>query len=78
MTTPLGGLTSIHNGRVTNAIPLTPAPANRMFGRSGFFVHGDSNAHPGEASQGCIIMPLAIRRRMAAPSPDILRVVRGP
>lgn len=39
------------------AIPLTPDPDNEMFGRSGFYMHGD-NMHVNEtASEGCVIMP---------------------
>jgi lipoprotein-anchoring transpeptidase ErfK/SrfK len=46
------------------AIQLQPDPANQMFGRSGFFLHGDEIAHQGEelASDGCIIQTLAIRQ----------------
>lgn len=43
------------------AMPLTPAPTNDMDGRSGFFMHGDSIAHPGDGSEGCVIMPPAVR-----------------
>jgi hypothetical protein len=32
-----------------------------MFGRGLFLVHGDSIANPGEASEGCIIMPHGVR-----------------
>lgn len=42
-------------------LPLTPHHDNEMYGRSGFLIHGDSVAHPGTASQGCIIMPRAVR-----------------
>jgi hypothetical protein len=35
-----------------------------MFGRCGFFCHGDSIAHPGHASDGCIIQDLTTRHRM--------------
>lgn len=41
---------------------LTPNPATKMFGRSAIDIHGDSEAHPGEASDGCIILGLTIRR----------------
>lgn len=37
------------------AMRLTPDPANEMFKRAGFFIHADSVAHPGEASEGCIV-----------------------
>lgn len=32
-----------------------------MFGRSGFGVHGDSQEHPGLASDGCIVLPRKVR-----------------
>jgi hypothetical protein len=35
---------------------LTPSPRNKMYGRAGMMIHGDSSAHPGEASHGCIIV----------------------
>jgi hypothetical protein len=41
--------------------PLTPDPANAMFGRSAFLIHGDSLTRPGDASEGCIIMPRSVR-----------------
>ena len=43
------------------AMHLTPDPANEMFGRSAFLMHGDSLEHPGCASEGCIIMPRPVR-----------------
>lgn len=46
------------------AIPLSPAPSNQMFGRGGFYCHGDSVQHPGNASEGCIIMPPQWRQAM--------------
>lgn len=46
------------------AMPLIPDAANQMFGRSGFMMHGDSIAHPGEASEGCIIMPRDVRNQV--------------
>ncbi len=60
------------------SIPLVPDPANEMFGRSGFFIHGDKVGHVGEriASEGCIIMPLAIRQQ-AYQSGGPLLVVSG-
>lgn len=32
-----------------------------MHGRAGFYMHGDKVAAPGNASEGCIIMPRAVR-----------------
>ena len=43
------------------AIPLIPSALNRMFGRSGLFIHGDSIDFPGQASHGCVIIGAAVR-----------------
>jgi hypothetical protein len=56
---PLGRYTltalidSPHTGLST--IILDPDPANRMFGRSGFRIHGDNGNANHTASDGCII-----------------------
>jgi hypothetical protein len=57
------------------AMPLTPDPANEMFGRSGFLMHGDSLEHPGCASEGCIIMPPGARAGVWASGDRELEVV---
>lgn len=44
---------SPHTGLAT--IILDPDPGNRMFGRSGFRIHGDNAAANHTASNGCII-----------------------
>lgn len=44
------------------AIPLQPGPDNEMFGRSGFYMHGDTPEMNHSASDGCIIMPLEVRK----------------
>src|SRR5580700_5502232 len=44
---------SPHTGLAT--IILDPDPANQMFGRSGFRIHGDNSALNHTASDGCII-----------------------
>ncbi len=43
---------------------LTPDEGNDMCGRSGFLIHGDSVINPGTASEGCIILPRAVRERI--------------
>ena len=43
---------------------LQPEAATETHGRSGFLMHGDSKAHPGTASQGCIILPRAVREQV--------------
>jgi hypothetical protein len=40
---------------------LTPDPMNEMFGRTGFGIHGDSIDNPGNASEGCIVLPRITR-----------------
>jgi hypothetical protein len=53
---------------------LIPYVENSMCGRDGFMIHGDSAAHPGEASDGCIILNLTSRKVIAASSDKILVV----
>lgn len=36
-------------------IPLTPDDETVTYGRSAFYIHGDSKSHPGCASEGCIV-----------------------
>lgn len=57
------------------ALPLTPDEANEMFGRSAFYVHGDSRSTPGAASQGCIILPRAVRVQVWVSGDHALEVV---
>lgn len=58
-----------------HAMRLTPDPANEMFGRSGFLIHGDSISHPGNASEGCIVLPRNVRDRISASGDNVLEVV---
>ena len=44
---------------------LFPKAGTETFGRSGFFIHGDSLAHPGEASHGCIVLAHALREEIS-------------
>lgn len=60
------------------AIPLRPDPRNAMFGRSGFWIHGDSATHPGQASDGCIVLPHFARASIALSGDTALNVVRNP
>lgn len=50
----------------TYAMPLTPLPGTQTYGRSAFYIHGDSHAHPGEASDGCIVFGLNARQQVWA------------
>ncbi|HLG99830.1 MAG TPA: tlde1 domain-containing protein [Bryobacteraceae bacterium] len=56
-------------------LPLRPDPENEMFGRSGFLIHGDEIAHPGEASFGCIIMAREIREAITRWGDSDLEVI---
>jgi hypothetical protein len=44
---------------------LVPDPANEMFGRDGFLMHGDSISQPGTASLGCIVVAHWVRTQIA-------------
>lgn len=58
------------------AIPLEPDPLNQMYGRSAFFMHGDSVTH--DASHGCIIMGHDVRIEVAEHANELLRVIARP
>lgn len=57
------------------AMYLDPDSGNKMCGRSAFYIHGDSASHPGDASDGCIIMNKTIRTTVSGSSDRRLRVV---
>lgn len=56
------------------AIPLIPDPANQMYGRGGFYMHGDTTPS-GNASEGCIIMPRIVRVRVYGSDDRTVEVV---
>ena len=58
-------------------LDLTPDPDNEMFGRSEFLIHGDSISKPGEASQGCIILPRSVREAIVESGDRQLVVIKG-
>lgn len=35
---------------------LLPVTGTQLYGRSGFLMHGENAAHPGESSTGCIVV----------------------
>lgn len=59
------------------AMRLTPSHANEMFGRSSFFLHGDSVEHPGLASHGCIVLPRAEREKFWLSGDHMVLVLHG-
>ena len=58
-------------------IPLEPdlESGQNMFGRSGFLIHGDSLEHPGEASEGCIVLGPEVRDMIATAGDFVLKVI---
>lgn len=48
------------------AMRLAPDPANEMFGRAGFFIHGDNAELDHSASEGCLIFNLSTRTGISA------------
>lgn len=59
------------------AMALTPMTDTNTFGRSGFYMHGDSIPHPGEASDGCPVVPKFARERVWESGDHVLNVVSG-
>ena len=64
---------SLHTGPFT--LPLTPDKNNNMFGRDEFKIHGDDISSPGNASDGCIVMPRKVREKVNSSSDKILIVI---
>jgi hypothetical protein len=60
-----------------HVMSLTPFLSNEMYGRSGFFIHGDAINDPGHASDGCVVMPLQTRIAISTSGDDVLDVVSG-
>jgi Protein of unknown function (DUF2778) len=56
------------------SLRLTPDPSNVMCGRSNFLIHGDSISHPGNASEGCIILSRSEREAIVKTGLKLLRV----
>ena len=54
---------------------LVPWPDTETFGRSGFYIHGDSHSHPGLASHGCPILGPVTRSMIAGSTDRTLFVV---
>lgn len=57
-----------------HVMPLWPLVDTDALGRSGFFIHGDSLDHPGEASHGCIVLPREAREAISASGDNTLTV----
>lgn len=59
------------------AMRLTPSATNEMYGRADFFLHGDSVSDPGNASEGCIVLPLALRMKFWVSGDHNIQVTHG-
>lgn len=68
-----GRLESPNTGPCT--LILIPDAGTETFGRSAFRIHGDSIAHAGSASHGCIILPRAVRDAIWASGDRALEVI---
>jgi len=58
------------------SIRLQPSRDNQMYGRAGFLIHGDSIKDPGNASNGCIILRLNVRKEIWTSGDRQLEVIR--
>jgi hypothetical protein len=73
----VGGVEDDEHKHGPLAIHLIPEPSTKTFGRSGFMIHGDSKAHLGSASHGCIILPPAVRQTVSESEDRQLIVISG-
>lgn len=65
-----------HTHRTKGPWTMTLTPnGHTAHGRTAFLVHGDSRTNPGNASEGCIVLPPDIRIRMARSGDTVLEVV---
>lgn len=53
------------------AMQLTPDAGNEMFGRSGFFIHGDNEQMNHTGSDGCLIFSRGTRAGISAAGQDV-------
>jgi hypothetical protein len=58
-----------------DCLDLTPV-GHKARGRTEFLIHGDSKTAPGDASEGCIILPPDVRKKIASSGVTTLEVVR--
>ncbi len=70
----IGPLFDDLGGKGPRVMRLTPIGAN-PHGRDGFMIHGDNVTHT--ASEGCIILPRAVRETIGSNEDKLLRVVES-
>lgn len=71
-----GDLVVKHPTLGSYVFPLIPDASNQMYGRSGFYCHGDTPT-PRHASEGCIVMPYSTRQMMNNSKDRRLQVISG-
>ena len=57
------GRPTTHPAKGPLTMSLTPI-GHDAHGRTGFLLHGESIAHPGAASEGCIVLKRVLRQRI--------------
>jgi hypothetical protein len=72
----LWNITAMYNSDKVGpyALILEPQPETDPLGRSAFRIHGDSIAHPGLASHGCIILARPVRQQIWTSADHVLEV----
>ena len=69
-------ISSVSQTPAAYTLVLTPDAGNDMCGRSGFLIHADNIQLPGWASEGCIVVNDATKRRtIAETGPTRLEVI---
>jgi hypothetical protein len=71
----IGSAIEHHPELGANVLPLTPGTSTDTFGRSGFFIHGENAAHPGQSSHGCIVTGPVVRLAMAKSGDEDFQVI---
>ena len=63
------------NGNLTQSMRLTPDPANQMFNRDRFLIHGPHANDQQDSSNGCPVFNRNIRNQIGNSGDNVLRVV---
>lgn len=55
---------------------LTPIDVPKLYGRSGFYIHGDNKSVNFSASNGCIIMNRKMREKIRDSKASVIKVIK--
>lgn len=61
--------------KLAKSMALTPEPGTNTFGRDDFLIHGDTPCECHNASDGCIVLSLPTRTKIANSGDHVLRVI---